>query len=59
MDLMTNKVAPSLSGSAGTASSAVAETSSGPVVSKPVSAPLSLLAPSDEKAAALEGTVAE
>ena len=59
MDVITNKVAPSLSTSTGAATSADSGTSSGPVVSKPVSAPLSLLAPNDEKAAALEGAAAE
>jgi len=51
LDLVTNKVAPSLSSSTGSAPAEV----SGPIVSKPVSAPLSLLAPNDEKAAALDG----
>jgi len=59
MDLITNKVVPSSTGSTGSAASQTSGTSSGPVVSKPVSAPLSLLAPSDEKAAALEGATAE
>jgi pilus assembly protein CpaB len=58
MDLITNTVTPGQSSSAGTAGAAAAGTS-GPVVSKPVSAPLSLLAPGDEKAAALEGASAE
>ena len=54
LDLVTNKVAPSTSFSTGAATSGVAG-ATGPIVSKPVSAPLSLLAPTDEKAAALEG----
>ena len=54
LDLVTNKVAPSTSGSTGGAAAEVSATT-GPIVAKPVSAPLSLLAPSDEKAAALEG----
>ncbi len=51
LDLVTNKIAPSSSYSTGAATSEV----TGPIVSKPVSAPLSLLAPNSEKAAALEG----
>jgi pilus assembly protein CpaB len=58
LDLMTNTIVPNLPSSAGVATTAVSGTS-GPVVSKPVSAPLSLLAPNDEKAAALEGAAAE
>jgi len=58
LDLITNKIAPSLPISSGPATTAVSGTS-GSVVSKPVSAPLSLLAPNDEKAAALEGAAAE
>ena len=54
LDLVTNKVAPSTSFSTGAATSGVSG-ATGPIVSKPVSAPLSLLAPTDEKAAALEG----
>ncbi len=54
LDLVTNEVAPSTSGSTGGAAAEVSATT-GPIVAKPVSAPLSLLAPSDEKAAALEG----
>ena len=54
LDLVTNKVAPSTSFSTGAATSEVSG-ATGPIVSKPVSAPLSLLAPTDEKAAALEG----
>ena len=54
LDLVTNKVAPSLPSASGSAPAEVSGTS-GPIVSKPVSAPLSLLAPNDEKAAALEG----
>ncbi len=54
LDLVTNKVAPSTSFSTGAATSGVSG-ATGPIVSKPVSAPLSLLAPNVEKAAALEG----
>jgi hypothetical protein len=54
LDLVTNKVAPSTSFSTGAATSEVSG-ATGPIISKPVSAPLSLLAPTDEKAAALEG----
>ena len=54
LDLVTNKIAPSTSSSTGAAAAEVS-TTTGPIVAKPVSAPLSLLAPSDEKAAALEG----
>jgi pilus assembly protein CpaB len=54
LDLVTNKVAPSTSFSTGAATSEVSG-ATGPIISKPVSAPLSLLAPNDEKAAALEG----
>ena len=54
LDLVTNKVAPSTSFSTGAATSEVSG-ATGPIVYKPVSAPLSLLAPTDEKAAALEG----
>lgn len=59
LDLITNSVAPSLPSASGTTSPEVTGASSGPVVSKPVSAPLSLLAPNDEKAAALDGAAAE
>jgi pilus assembly protein CpaB len=55
LDLVTNKVAPSASSSSGAAASEVSGATTGPIISKPVSAPLSLLAPNDEKAAALEG----
>ncbi len=58
LDLMTNTIVPNLPSATGAAATAVSGTS-GPVVSKPVSAPLSLLAPNDEKAAALEGAAAE
>jgi pilus assembly protein CpaB len=54
LDLVTNKVAPSASFSTGAATSEVSG-ATGPIVSKPVSAPLSLLKPNNEKAAALEG----
>lgn len=54
LDLVTNQVAPSTSSSTGAAASEVSG-ATGPIISKPVSAPLSLLAPNSEKAAALEG----
>ena len=50
LDLVTNKVVPNTE-----PANAAPSGTSGPVVSKPVSAPLSLLAPKDEEAAALEG----
>ncbi len=53
LDLVTNKIAPSASFSTGAATSEVSGVT-GPIVSKPVSAPLSLLAPNSEKAAALD-----
>jgi pilus assembly protein CpaB len=59
LDLMTNTVAPSPSSSSGLSTSQLSGTATGPIVSKPVSAPMSLLAPNDEKAAALEGAAAE
>lgn len=59
MDLITNQVAPSLPSSTGGAAPTAVSGASGPIVSKPVSAPLSLLAPNDEKATPSRAVAAE